>query len=333
MKNVVVLGSTGSIGKQVLEVIRTQPRDFKVVGLSGHKNVKLLNIQIAEFKPKYGGSVRIEDIEKIVTQKDVDLVVVGCSGTDFLPLLYSAIKAKKTIAMANKEMIVEDGEKIMKEVKKYKTQFIPIDSEHSGIFQCLQGRKRSDIEKVILTCSGGPFLKTSLNALKNVTAKDALKHPVWKMGKKISIDSATLMNKALEIIEAKYLFDLKPGQIEVLIHPQCLVHALVQFKDGNIVAHLGYPDMKLPISYALNYPNSKPNSFPRINLANNKLEFFSPDVKKFPSIQFAYKALSLGRDYAKRLNRANDKVVEAFLNDEIGYLDIFKLIEKELFKK
>ena len=333
MKNVVVLGSTGSIGKQVLEVIRGNPGDFKIAGLSAHKNVKLLQTQIEEFKPKYGGTTDRKVLEKLVEKKDIDIVVFACSGTDYLPVLYKAIRAGKNIAMANKEMIVEDGEKIIKEVKINTVQFIPIDSEHSGIFQCIQGRKRSDIEKVILTCSGGPFLKTPLNALKNVTAKDAVKHPVWKMGKKISIDSATLMNKALEIIEAKYLFDLKPEQIEVLIHPQCLVHALVQFKDGNIIAHFGYPDMKIPISYALYYPYCKQNMLQRIDLADKKLEFFSPDIKKFPSIQFAYKALSLGGTYPKRLNRANNKAVELFLNDEIGYLDIFKLIEKELFKK
>lgn len=330
-KNVVVIGSTGSIGTQTLDVIRENPADFQITGLTAFKNIKLLQKQVEEFAPKYGGTVHANEIIKMAESDDTDIVMVACRGTDLLPVVLKAIKSRKTVAMANKEMIVEEGAVIMRAVKKFKTQFIPVDSEHSGIFQCLRGRKKEDVEKIILTCSGGPFHGIGTKNLKNVTVKEALKHPTWKMGKKITIDSATLMNKALEIIEAKYLFDLDPGRIEVLIHPQSIVHALVQFKDGNILAHLGYPNMKIPIHHALYYPETKTNDLPRPDLTSQKLEFRKPDLKTFPSIKFAYEALSLKGSHIKRLNKSNEKAVEKFLNGEINFLDIFDYIRQNTF--
>lgn len=330
-KKIVVMGSTGSVGVQTLEVIKSNPDDFYVSGLTAHSNKRLLNSQVKEFKPRYGGTTVPKDVIKMVTEQDVDIVMVACSGTDMLPAVMSAIEAGKTIAIANKEMIVEEGATIMNAVREHSTTIIPVDSEHSGIFQCLRGRKKQDIEKVILTCSGGPFRQKKAEDLKSVTVNEALNHPTWRMGKKISIDSATLMNKALEIIEAKYLFDLDPEQIEVLIHPQSIVHAMVQFKDGNIIAHLGYPDMKIPISYALYYPEVKENNLPRPDLTKAKLEFYKPDSENFPSIDFAYHALSRKCGCEKRLNKSNEVAVEKFMKGEIVFPDIFKIIRKNTF--
>lgn len=327
-KKVVILGSTGSMGTQTLNVIRANPGDFAVVGLATRSSAKI-NDQVAEFKPKYGGVFTPEEAEKMVTQKDVDIVVVACRGADWTPVLFAAINAGKKIAMGNKEMIVESGEEIMKTVHEKNIDFIPVDSEHSGIFQCLRGRNKDDIEKVILTCSGGPF--RDRESLSEVTLEEALKHPTWEMGEKITIDSATLMNKSLEIIEAKYMFDLEPEQIQVLIHPQCIVHAIVRFKDGSSIAHMGYPDMSLPISYALYYPNVVKNDLPRIDLTNRKLEFYQPDYKKFPSLKFAYEALSRKGNLPQKLNRANEEAVEKFVKREISFEEIFTHIEKETF--
>jgi len=330
-KNVVILGSTGTLGKIMLEVIENNAKHFNIAGLTGFKNIKLLNQQAKKYRPLFGAHVNRKEIEKMVCEKKVDIVVVTCSGVTLIDAVLKAIRVGKQIAMANKEMIVENGPEIMKAVKKSKCVFVPVDSEHSGIFQCLQGHKRNDIEKVYLTCSGGPFLNLPKKDFKKITVEKALNHPVWKMGKKTTIDSATLMNKALEIIEAKYLFDLEPSQIEVLIHPQCMVHALVQFKDGNILAHFGYPDMKIPITYALFYPNIKSANLSRLNLINQKLEFYKPDTAKFPSINFAYEALKRGPGECKKLNRANQAAVNKFLNREIAFLDIFKIIGRTIF--
>ncbi|MFC1655724.1 1-deoxy-D-xylulose-5-phosphate reductoisomerase [Patescibacteria group bacterium] len=327
-KKIIILGSTGSMGTQTLDVIRANPDDFEIVGLATRSNEKIKD-QVAEFKPKYGGVLTREEAEEMVTQKDVDVVVVACRGADWTPVVLAAINAGKKIAMGNKEMIVEHGETIMKTVRENNADFIPVDSEHSGIFQCLQGRNKSDIEKVVLTCSGGPFWNRE--KLDDVTLEEALDHPTWKMGKKITVDSATLMNKSLEIIEAKYLFDLDPEQIEVLIHPQCIVHAIVYFKDGSNIAHMGYPDMSLPISYALYYPNAKKNELPRIDLANQKLEFYEPDAKKFPSLQFAYDVLSRKGNLPQKLNQANEEAVEKFFNREISFKEIFVHIQNSTF--
>lgn len=325
-KNVIVIGSTGSIGTQTIDVIRANPGDFKTVGLSAHKNQALLNKQVVEFKPKYGGTLCGDELKKMVVKSDVDIVVFGCRGTDLIEVLQAAIEANKHIAIANKEMIVEFGEQIMQMVRKSNCMFIPVDSEHNAIFQILQNRDKSNIEKIILTCSGGPFWNR--DNLENITVKDALKHPKWKMGSRITIDSATLMNKAIEIIEAKYLFDLDPKQIEVLVHPECIVHGIVHFKDGSSIAHMGFPDMRIPISYALYYPEVKINNLPRFGLANQSLTFYDPDLQKFPSIQMAYDAIERKKEAA--LRRANEQAVEKFINGEIEFKEIFELVEKEL---
>ncbi|MBN1494691.1 1-deoxy-D-xylulose-5-phosphate reductoisomerase [Candidatus Peregrinibacteria bacterium] len=331
MKNVVVLGSTGMLGRMALEVLEKNSADFKIAGLSGYKNKALLNKQNIKYKPTYGALTDPEEIKKIVCKKDVDIVVVTCGGVDLKDAVIAAVKAGKKIAMANKEMIVEYGQEIMTAVKKSGCMFIPVDSEHSGIFQCLRGKRMADIEKVYLTCSGGPFWNLPKKDFKKTTPEQALKHPVWKMGKKITVDSATQMNKALEIIEAKYLFDLRPRQIEVLIHPQSRLHAIVQFKDGNVLAHMGYPDMKIPLRYALYYPDVRGgNALKRLDLTDCRLEFFKPDLKRFPSIGFAYKALNKGVGACRKLNRINQSAVDKFLNKEIGFLDIFALIREKL---
>ncbi|MBU1445678.1 1-deoxy-D-xylulose-5-phosphate reductoisomerase [Patescibacteria group bacterium] len=330
-KKIVIIGSTGSVGRQALDVIRDNPNDFEVVGLSAHQNQELLNSQIEEFTPKFGGTCDLEEVRKMVNSKETDIVFIGCRGTDFLPALIDAIKAGKKIAMANKEMIVENGEEIMKLIHEYDTEFIPVDSEHSAIFQCMQGHDKDDIEKIILTCSGGACRDKTAEELENVTVEVALSHPTWNMGKKITIDSATLMNKALEIIEAKYLFGLNAEQIEVLIHPQSIVHSMVQFKDGNMITHFGYPDMRIPIAYALYYPDIKDNKLPRVDLVDKKLEFYKPNIKNFPSIDFAYKALHQGPSTIKKLNQANDIAVKKFVDGEILFNEIFQYIERETF--
>ncbi|MFC1810038.1 1-deoxy-D-xylulose-5-phosphate reductoisomerase [Patescibacteria group bacterium] len=324
-KNIIIIGSTGSIGTQALNVIRSNLSDFNVVGLSAYKNQELLDKQIAEFNPKYGGTLCEKKLKKMVLQNDVDIILFGCRGTDLIDVLRETIKANKHIAIANKEMIVEFGEEIMQLVHGSDCKFIPVDSEHNAIFQILDNRNVRDVEKITLTCSGGPFFNRP--DLKNITIDEALSHPKWKMGKKITIDSATLMNKAIEIIEAKYLFDLDPSQIEVLVHPECIVHGIVHFKDGSSIAHMGFPDMQIPISYALYYPESHKNNLPRFDLKGESLSFFEPDHDKFPSIKFAYSALK--NRNAAGLRRANDEAVEKFLNEEIEFEDIFKFIKNK----
>lgn len=326
-KNIIIIGSTGSIGTQALDVVRTNSSDFNVVGLSAHKNQKLLDKQIAEFNPKYGGTLCENELEKMVLHDDVDIVLFGCRGTDLINVLVAAIKANKHIAIANKEMIVEFGEEIMQLVRSSDCKFIPVDSEHNAIFQILNNRDTRNVEKIVLTCSGGPFWNRP--DLKNITVEEALNHPKWKMGKKITIDSATLMNKAIEIIEAKYLFDLDPSQIEVLVHPECIVHGIVHFKDGSSIAHMGFPDMRIPISYALYYPDVKINNLPRFDLKGESLSFFEPDHDKFPSIKFAYSALK--NRNAAGLRKANDFAVEKFLKGEIEFEEIFQIIQKQTF--
>lgn len=324
-KNLIIIGSTGNIGTQALEVVRANPDDFTIVGLVAHSNQAALDSQVDEFKPKYGETLCNEELIKMITQPDVDIVLFACRSANHLNALKAAIKAEKHIAIANKEMIVEHGEEIMPLVKQHDCIFVPVDSEHNAIFQILQNRSHNDIEKIILPCSGGAVYNSDLS---EVTPEKALDHPKWNMGKKITIDSATLMNKAIEIIEAKYLFDLEPDQIEVLIHPECIVHGIVQFKDGSSVAHMGFPDMKIPISHALYYPEVKQNTLPRFDLTDKTLTFQKPDTKKFPSIDFAYNALRRRGDYPKKLNQANDQAVEKFLNNEIKFNEIFEYVAK-----
>jgi len=330
-KNLIIIGSTGNVGTQALEVVRANPNDFTIVGLVAHSNQIILDRQVEEFKPKYGGILCNEKLANMVTQPDVDIVLFACRTADQIDVLKAAIKAKKHIAIANKEMIVEYGEEIMPLVRESGCTFIPVDSEHNAIFQILQNRDPKDIEKVILPCSGGALYSCPKYKFDAVSIEQALDHPKWKMGKKITIDSATLMNKAIEIIEAKYLFDLEPDQIEVLIHPECIVHGIVQFKDGSSIAHMGFPDMKIPISHALYYPEVSQNTLPRFSLADKTLTFQKPDTKKFPSIDFAYNALRKRGDYPKKLNQANDQAVDMFLNGEIKFSEIFEYVEKNTF--
>jgi 1-deoxy-D-xylulose-5-phosphate reductoisomerase len=330
-KKIIVFGATGSIGTQTLEVVEKNPADFKIVGLSAKKNLDKLKKLAVKFKPALGITLETNKMLDMINHPEVDMVVFACSGADTINVLLQAIRNKKEIVIANKELIVEHGEEIMKEAHKYGVTIVPIDSEHSGIFQILQGNKNREIEKVILTCSGGPFLNTPQENFKSITFDQAIKHPNWSMGKKISVDSATMMNKALEIIEAHYLFGIEPEKIEVLVHPQSIVHALVQFTDGSLIAHMGYPDMRLPISYAMYYPKSPANDLPRVDLAHKKLEFYKPDTQKFPSINFAYEVLKRGGDFPKKLNQANEEAVKLFEKGELRFDEIFTYVEKLAF--
>lgn len=330
-KRLLIFGATGSIGSQTLDIVKKNLDDFAIVGLSAKNNLDKLKNLSAEFSPALGITLQIDQMLDMVNHPDVDMVVFACSGADTLEVLLQAIRNKKQIAIANKELIVEHGEEIIREAAKYGITLVPIDSEHSGIFQILEGNKNREIEKIILTCSGGPFLNTPISDFKSITFDQAIKHPNWSMGKKISVDSATMMNKALEIIEAHYLFGIDPEKIEVLVHPQSVVHALVQFSDGALIAHMGYPDMRIPISYALYYPNSHVNDLPRIDLTGKNLEFLKPDTQKFPSIDFAYRALKLGGDYPKKLNRANEEAVKMFEQGKIRFDEIFGYVEKSAF--
>ncbi|MBU1018674.1 MAG: 1-deoxy-D-xylulose-5-phosphate reductoisomerase [Patescibacteria group bacterium] len=301
MKKIIVLGSTGSVGRQALQVAKGQ----KIVGISGHSNLKLLEKQAKEFGCPY-----TLDPMELASQK-CDIVVNAISGLAGLPPLLAALEAGNKVALANKESIVAAGSRL----HKYRDQIIPVDSEHSSIYRCLQGREEP-IRRIILTCSGGPFFGRT--DLFGITPKQALAHPTWKMGKKISIDSATLMNKGFEIIEAHHLFDIPYEKIDVLIHPQSLVHGIVEFEDGSILAHASNPDMRIPIAYALGLP--APNN--KLNLTS--LEFFQPDHKTFKGIKLALKFQSRGES----LVRANDEAVSKFLAGEISFLDIYKYIEK-----
>jgi len=330
-KRLVIFGSTGSIGLQVLDVVRANPEDFEVLGISAKTNQCKLDQIANDFVLELGSTLQSVEMLKMAVHPNTDMVVFASSGTDLKEVLIAAIRAKKQIAIASKELLVEYGHEIISEAKKHNVTLVPIDSEHAGIFQILNENKNREIEKIILTCSGGPFLNTDKENFKSITFNQAIKHPNWKMGKKISVDSATMMNKALEIIEAHYLFSIEPAKIEVLIHPQSIVHAFVQFTDGALMAHMGYPDMRLPISYALYYPYLKANTLPRIDLAGKNLEFYKPDMDKFPSINFAYDALRKGGDLIKKLNRSNEKAVRLFENEDIGFDEIFDYVRKNTF--
>lgn len=347
MKKITILGSTGSIGTQSLEVIRDL-KDIEVVALSTNVNIDLLEKQIKEFHPK---CVVVMDEKKayelkhrlhsntevlaglhglidIATLPEIDIVLTSVVGNIGLLPTIKAIQAGKDIALANKETLVTAGKLVMNEAIKYGVKIYPVDSEHSAIFQSLQGNAHNKISKLYLTASGGPFRKKTLEELKTVTVDEALNHPNWSMGKKITIDSATMMNKGLEVIEAKWLFDVEASDIHILVHPQSIVHSMVEYEDGAVIAQLGEPDMKVPIQYALTYPNRVANHFPKINFfERNKLEFEKPDTTKFTCINLAYDALQVGGDMPAVLNSANEAAVELFLSRKIKFLDISKLIE------
>lgn len=349
-KKIAILGSTGSIGTQALEIARTQKDKIEVEVLTANTNADLLIAQAKEFNPNhvviadtskylqvkealasedikvFAGNNSIAEIMEITSADTVLTAMVGYSG--LLPTI-KAIENKKRIALANKETLVVAGELITKLCSTHQVNIIPVDSEHSAIFQCLVGEDLNTIEKIILTASGGPFRGKKLDELANVTKAQALKHPNWSMGAKITIDSATLMNKGLEVIEAKWLFGVKDTQIEVVIHPQSIIHSMVEFTDGSIKAQMGLPDMKLPIHYAFFYPERIKTDFTRMNFKNySTLTFEEPDMQTFRNLKLAYEAMNKGGNMACILNAANEIAVDAFLKDKINFLGIMKLNEK-----
>ena len=353
MKKITILGSTGSIGLSTLDVIKKNPGRFQVVALAAGQNVKLLKKQIEIFKPKVvsvgtkeaalklrqdltlNNKIKIlydkEGLNEIASFPAADIVVSAISGAVGLMPTLAAIDAGKDVALANKETMVMAGEIVNRRAKQKKVKIIPVDSEHSAIFQCLQGEKIENLKRIILTASGGPFLNFTVNELKQVKLNQALKHPRWKMGKKITIDSATLMNKGLEVIEAKWLFNLDFGKIDVLIHPQSIVHSMIELIDGSVLAQMGIPDMRIPISYALTYPERIINDISSLNLLETeKLEFRQPDMKKFPCLRLAYEAGICGGTTPAVLNAANEIAVAAFLEQKIKFVDLPKIINKVL---
>lgn len=353
-KRIAILGSTGSIGTQALEVINANPEIFSVTVLTARDNADLLIQQAIQFRPKevvigneklfdkvndalssYSIKVYSGDsaLVSVVEPDDVDMVLTAMVGyAGLLPTIH-AIKAGKDIALANKETLVVAGELITNLAKQYKVNIYPVDSEHSAIFQCLAGEADNPIEKIILTASGGPFRGKNRAFLADVTKQQALKHPNWTMGAKITIDSATLMNKGLEVIEAKWLFDLRTDQIDVIVHPQSIIHSLVQFEDGSMKAQMGLPDMKLPIQYAMHYPLRLKSSFPRFSFLDYpSLTFEQPDLDTFQNLAIAYQVLEKGGNAACIVNAANEIAVEAFLQDKISFLGISDVIVESLAK-
>jgi 1-deoxy-D-xylulose-5-phosphate reductoisomerase len=349
VKRIAILGSTGSIGTQALEVIDQHPSIFKVEVLTAMNQADLLISQAIQYKPSHvviGDESKYEwvknalsglnivvhagakSLEEVVTLNSVDIVLTALVGYAGLLPTVKAIQAGKPIALANKETLVVAGGLIMPLAKKMGVPILPVDSEHSAIFQCLMGESHNPIEKIILTASGGPFRGFTKDQLANVTRAQALKHPNWTMGAKITIDSASLMNKGLEVIEAAWLFDVEASQIEVVVHPQSIVHSLVQFEDGSIKAQLGLPDMKLPIQFALGYPNRITSDFPRFDFRQfGSLTFEQADVDTFRNLGFAFKALDQGGNMACILNAANEIAVDAFLKEQIGFLQMSDLLE------
>ncbi|OGS45880.1 MAG: 1-deoxy-D-xylulose-5-phosphate reductoisomerase [Elusimicrobia bacterium RIFOXYD2_FULL_34_15] len=326
-----VLGSTGSIGTSALDVI-SNLKNYTVVGLSANNNKTLLNKQINKFKPKYVavGSSELKDISLI---KEADLVLIAVVGFAGLIPLINAIKLKKRIALANKEALVIAGDLINKLIRKYPAEIIPVDSEHSAIFQCINGNNPEEISKIILTASGGPFRNYPYKKLSKVCVNDVLKHPTWKMGKKITVDSATMINKGFEVIEAHYLFGVPYDKIEVVIHPQSIVHSGVEFTDGSIIAQLGRTDMRLPIQYALTYPERVQSTVKKLNLTEvGKLEFFKLSAKNFPCFELAMSAAKISGSMLTVLNAANEVAVMKFLDNKISFIKIPKLIEKAMKK-
>ncbi len=349
VKNVAILGSTGSIGTQALEVIRERPEHFQIEVLTCGNNTDLLIRQALEFKPNavvIGDAQRLphvkdalfsqgikvfagtEALEQVVAMDGIDIVLTALVGYTGLRPTFAAIEAGKNIALANKETLVVAGDLITKAAHRKGVNIYPVDSEHSAIFQCMAGEWENPIEKIVLTASGGPFRGWSRERLSTVTKAQALKHPNWDMGAKITIDSASLMNKGLEAIEAKWLFNLKPEQIEIVVHPQSIIHSMVQFRDGSMKAQMGLPDMKLPILYALSYPKRLPTEWPRCNMqAIASLTFEKPDLEAFRNLQLALDAMECGGNAPCILNAANEVAVELFLQDRIGFLEMSELVE------
>ncbi len=354
MKNIAILGSTGSIGTQTLEVISENKNKFKIVLLSANRNYKLLIEQAIKYKPEtiiFGDINYKRDLEKGLKNEKINiyygekalnnftefcnpsLVLTALVGKSGLIPTINAIKNKIDIALANKETLVVAGEIIMNLCEKHNVNIYPVDSEHSAIYQCLVGEKHETIEKIILTASGGPFRNKKLNDLKKITKEEALNHPNWNMGDKITIDSSTLMNKGLEVIEAQFLFNVTIDTIDVVIHPESIIHSMVEFNDGSIKAQLGEPDMKLPIQYALGFSERIKNNYKRFNFSkNNRLTFEEPCIKTFKNLHLAFEAGKQGGNMPCILNASNEIAVDAFLKEKIAYLDMTKIIEESLNK-
>ena len=350
MKRLAVLGSTGSIGVNTLDIVRRFPDRFQVVGLSAGLNTRVLKEQILEFEPKVvsvfskdlSEALRrelpsntaqivhgIEGLIQVATHPEVDQVVSAIVGAVGLIPTLSAIKTKKAIALANKESLVMAGRILMEEARRNHVSILPVDSEHSAIFQALLGHRKEDVRRLILTASGGPFLDLPPAKLKDVKAKDALNHPHWEMGKKITVDSATLMNKGLEVIEAHWLFDIPTERITVQIHPQSVVHSMVEYIDGSIVAQLGITDMRIPISYALSFPKRLRLDLPRLDLPQKGgLTFLPPDLERFPCLRLAYESIGIGETMPAILNAANEVAVSAFLDGSLEFSGIPAVIQR-----
>ncbi len=353
MKKICILGSTGSIGKQALEVVEEHRDRFEIVGLAAMTSIDELESQIIKYQPKIvavfnkeKGEIlksRLVSNTKIVmgmeglldlaSHKDADLILNSVVGSIGLLPTVAALEAGKDVALANKETLVAGGDLVMGICKERDVNIIPIDSEHSAIFQCLQGEKKEDINKIILTASGGPFRKWDYDKIAAASFKEALKHPNWNMGQKISIDSASLMNKGLEVIEAKWLFDIEAENIEVVVHPQSIIHSMVEFRDNSIIAQLGEPDMKLPIQYGLSYPNRIKGNVTKLDfIKHNNLTFEKPDIRRFPCLDLAYQAIKIGGTMPCVLNIANEILVGYYLQGRIKFYDISKNIEKIMYK-
>ena len=352
MNNIVVLGSTGSIGTQTLEIVRNYPEDLKVCALAGGSNVELMERQVREFLPSkvvmWSESaaedlkVKLADLQvevlagmdgllDIVTMEEADTVVTAIVGMIGIRPTIAAIESGKTIALANKETLVTAGHIIMPLAKEKGVKILPVDSEHSAIFQSMNGENKAEVEKILLTASGGPFRGRKTEELLNIQVEDALKHPNWSMGRKITIDSATLVNKGLEVIEAKWLFDVDLDNIQVVVHPQSIIHSMVQYKDGGIIAQLGTPDMKLPIQYALFYPNRRPIPGKKLDFYElGQMTFEKPDMETFYGLKLAFEASRCGGSMPTVYNAANEKAVSLFLDRKIKFLQIPELIGKAM---
>jgi|LDZU01.1.fsa_nt_gi 1-deoxy-D-xylulose-5-phosphate reductoisomerase len=354
-KRLAILGSTGSVGKQTLEVIQNEPEHFEIFALSAWRNVDLLKTQIEKYKPKY---VVVKDdkiakelknklrninncnilygeygLSKISVMNEVDMLVVAITGITALKPVMEAINEKKEICLANKEIVVSAGELLTKEANSNGIKIVPIDSEHSGILQCIQTDYYDNIEKIIITASGGPFYNLKESALDKVSVEEALNHPNWKMGNKVTIDSATLMNKGLEVIEAYWLFNIPLNKIEILIHPQSYIHALVQYEDGSMIAQLSNHDMRIPIHFALHYPKRVKNNLARLNLIKiGQLTFKKLDTKRFPSIDLCYEAIKQGGTFPSALNAANEVAVNSFLKQGLRFKNIIKVVSMVMDK-
>ena len=349
MKNVVILGSTGSIGKNALKVLSNFEERFSVFGLSTNTNTRLLEEQIKRFRPKmaviadeegfrnfppnYHTEILcgMDGLKRLCSHPQVDLVINALVGAVGLLPSLEALEAGKNLAIANKESLVMAGELLIGKAKEKGAEILPIDSEHSAIQQCILSGKKEEVKRLILTASGGPFLWKSKEELKQITVKEALSHPIWEMGKKITIDSATLMNKGLEVIEAHWLFEIPAHRIKVLIHPQSIIHSMVEFVDGSVIAQMSLPDMKLPIQYALFYPQRVFSNNTSLDLTKTgHLTFLEPDTEKFPCLHLAYRALKMGGTAPAVLNAANEVAVGAFLGNRIGFTDIQKIVQEAL---